>query len=200
MVPRFVRPPSALVLVPLLLGAASACSPLNGADLDPHRPSSTLVYGEVRAIDARRNLIHVRERDGGTEIVRYDWRTEVRYGSRRYPISALDRGDLVRVRVRYDGRGRPWADRVDVVREYGRDRDRGYYGRVQRLDGRVGWVDTRRGYFTLERTRAPDVRVIVPRRLSRADQRRFARLRTGQRVRADVRLLSVNQAQLIRFR
>jgi hypothetical protein len=71
--------------------------------------------------------------------------------------------------------------------------------RVQRLDGRVQGVDTRRGYFTVTQGNSR-VTVYMPRNARREDIRRFERLRRGEHVRADVRAVSRNQAQLVRFR
>src|SRR5690606_14115331 len=159
--------------------------------------SSRVVVGEVRSVDTRRNLIQVRDQRGGSVVARYDSRTRVMYGPMRSSVRVLDRGDRVRMEVRYDRRGTPRAERVDVIQDYAR-RGPVAIGGVQRISGTVRQVDTRRGYFMLDPGRSGNIRVLVPRRLSRDDARRFDRLRRGDRVRVDVRYHGRNQAGLDR--
>jgi len=140
----------------------------------------------------------VRDQRGGRVVARYDSRTRVMYGPMHSSVRVLDRGDRVRMQVRYDRRGTPRAERVDVIQDYAR-RSPVMRG-VQRISGTVRQVDTRRGYFMLDPGRSGNIRVLVPRRLSRSDVRRFDRLRRGDRVRVDVRYYGRNQAELVRFR
>ncbi|MSR35619.1 MAG: hypothetical protein EXR95_03095 [Gemmatimonadetes bacterium] len=111
---------------------------------------------------------------------------------------------------RKDPRGDAWADRVEVresVRERysdsGRD-DRGRYQerqeRVERVEGRVGGVNLRGGYFTVEQGFNRSVDVHFADGLDRNEYRKVERLRRGDRVRADVRPLSDNDAELIKLR
>ena len=188
-----------LLVLTLLAGAAGACSTASASSAPWPTASSRVVVGEVRSVDTRRNLIQVRDQRGGNVVARYDSRTRVMYGPVRSSVSVLDRGDRVRMEVRYDRRGTLRAERVDVIRDYAR-RGPVAIGSVQRISGVVRHVDTRRGYFTLDQGRSGDVRVLVPSRLSRDDARRFDRLRRGDRVRVDVRYLGRNQAELVRFR
>lgn len=169
---------------------------------------SSSLYGEVRSVDTRRGRIQVREQQGRDYTVRYDNRTRVVYRQREYPVSRLERGDQVQVRVEYDRNNTPYADRIDV-RESARDgRDRGDWDRddrdrdrgMMRVDGRVQGIDTRRGYFTVTQTRGPRLVVYVTRNTRRDDIRRFERLRRGDRVRVEVRSRGRDQAELIRFR
>jgi hypothetical protein len=202
--------PLALAAAALLLAGNTGCA----SAMDEMRAPSPgaraqILEGEVRAVDARRGQLQLRERSGRTHTVRLDNRTDVVYRQRRYPVSALERGDIVRVRV-LRRNNTNWADRVEV-RETARDarmarsrtdgRGVGVGTRVERLDGTVGVVDARRGYFTVRRTRQPDVTVYVPRRMGRDDERRLDRLRRGERVRVEVRGLDRNnRAEFVRFR
>jgi len=177
--------------------AAPACAQFGGALLDPAvggRPNRSVLDGEVRSVDARNGRIQLRANQGGTVTLRYDDQTEVFYERRRYPATALERGDLVRVLVGYDRSGTAWADRVDVVRDVRET------ARVQRMDGAVVRVDTRRSFFTLQQGRAAPVTVFVPSHLQRDVLRRFERLRSGDRVRVDVVPLRSGGAELVRFR
>jgi hypothetical protein len=194
-----LRRRAGLALVATLLIAAPACAALGVLD-DVMVPDgrNSLVTGEVRSVDGRRGRLQVRDdRTSRTHTLRYDGRTRVQYRQRHYPASALERGDVVRVRVSYDRSGTAWADHVEV-RQSVQDR-RAATARVQRLDGRVLQVDSRRGFFTVEPSRNRTV-VIHVGNVTANDARRVARLRRGDRVRMDVRPVTNNAAQLVRFR
>jgi len=185
---------AALVVVP-------GCTALDVMDsvMLPASGSTTMVTGEIRSLDSRNGRMQVREQNNNrTQTLRYDSRTRVMHRQRQYPVSALERGDIVRVRVTRDRSGNAWADHVEV-RESVQER-RASTARVQRMDGTVRLVDTRRGLFTVEQSRNRTVTVYVPRNLNRNDARRFERLRRGERVRMDVRQVSGGVAELVRFR
>jgi hypothetical protein len=178
----------------------SACAPLGTPMGDVGIPGgrSSYVDGEIRSIDARSSRIGVRDEIGRNRTIQVDRRTRVVYRQRNYPVSALERGDRVRVRVTHDRDGRAWADRIDV-RESVRDRGR-HAARVATLDGRVNWVDRRRGSFGLALRSGHPATVYLPRGASRSDQTRFQRLGRGDRVRAEVRLVGRDSYELVRFR
>jgi cold shock CspA family protein len=157
-----------------------------------------LVHGEVRSVDSRSQRLHLRQERGGNVALRYDDRTRVVYHQRTFPVTALERGDRVSVRVVRDRGGQTWAERIDV-RENVRDRGRGD-ARVQRVDGTVAWVDARRGSFGVSPGRGRAVVVHLPRDARRQDRNRFDSLRRGDRVRADVRELGREGFELVRFR
>jgi hypothetical protein len=191
-----------------LAAAVTSCTQLGGLGGLGDVFGGDSLYGEIRSVDTRRGRIQLREQYGRDHTVRYDNRTRVVYRNRQYPVSTLDRGDQVQVRVEYDRNNNAWADRIDLrssARAGDRDRrdDRPgdvWSNRVQRVDGRVQSVDTRRGYFTMTQNDSR-VTVYMPRNARREDIRRFERLRRGERVRADVRSVgSRNQAELVRFR
>jgi hypothetical protein len=203
----------ALVLTATLL-AAPSCAPYGDTIWGPRAPSarSAVIDGEVSAVDARRGQIRVRSNRGRTNTLNVDRATRVLYQRRSYPLDALERGDVVRVWVEVDGRGEAWADRVEVresVRErydrygyddrYGTDDPR-YQNRVELVEGRVGEVNLRNGYFTIEQGFNRSLAVYFPEGIDRDEYRRVGRLRRGDRVRADVRTLSGNEAELVRLR
>lgn len=189
-----------------LATAVASCAPLGSLGGLGDVFGGNSLHGEIRSVDTRRGRIQLREQHGRDHTVRYDNRTRVVYQNRQYPVSTLDRGDQVQVRVEYDRNNTAWADRIDLrssARNGDRDDDRRgdvWSSRVQRLDGRVQSVDTRRGYFTMTQNNSR-VTVYMPRNARREDIRRFERLRRNERVRAEVRLVgSRNQAELVRFR
>ncbi|HSJ31501.1 MAG TPA: DUF5666 domain-containing protein [Longimicrobiales bacterium] len=199
-----------MMSIGLIAGSAAACAPLEslGGMGDVFGGGNSL-YGEVRSVDTRRGRIQVREQYGRDQTVRYDNRTRVVYQNREYPVSSLERGDQVQMRLAYDRNNTAWADRIEVRssarRTDGRDRDdrdRGdiWGSRVQRLEGRVQAIDVRRGYFTVTDNQSR-VLVYMPRNARREDVRRFERLRRGERVRVEVRSRGRgDQAELVRFR
>jgi hypothetical protein len=201
-----------LALTLALMAGVTSCAPLGNLGGLGDVFGGNSVYGEVRSVDTRRGRIQLREQQGRDYTVRYDNRTRVVYQNRQYPVSALERGDQVQVSIQYDRNDDPWAERIDLRssarsndrdrdrRDDDRDRDDVWSDRVQRLDGRVQSIDTRRGYFTMTQNNYR-VTVYMPRDARREDIRRFERLRRGERVRADVRNRgSQNQAELVRFR
>lgn len=144
------------------------------------------VMGEVRYVDARAREIELRSESGRTVIVRYDNRTRVTYRQKDYSMSNLEPGDYVAMRTQQDRDGRLYTDLV-AVRESAQDRggSGGRIGRPDRLDrfeGTVESVDTRRGTFEV-RDRGRLVVVSVGFNAPRSVMERFNRLRQGDVVR-----------------
>jgi hypothetical protein len=206
----------ALVLTASLI-AAPGCAPFGDAGWGLRLPAgrSAVMDGEVWSVDGRRGRVQVRSSRGRSNTLYVDRATRVTYRRRSYGVEALERGDIVRVWLDVDGRGEAWADRIEVlesVRErydrYGYDRydddedraDGRYATPVGRIEGRVGEVDLRNGYFTVEQGFGRSVAVYVPGALDRNEFRRVQQLRRGDRVRAEVRPLSGNEAELLRMR
>jgi hypothetical protein len=178
---------------------APSCVALEAMDPVMVPGAGSAVSGELRSVDSRNGRLQVRDpRSNRTETLRYDGRTRVVYRGRQHPVSSLERGDLVRVRVSRDRSGTTWADHVEVERSV-RDRD-GASGRVERLEGTVRQVDTRRGIFVVDHGVFRATTVYLPRNAARDDVRRFDRLRRGERVRVEVRPLNSGVAELVRFR
>jgi hypothetical protein len=192
--------------MPVLLGLAggllvlAACAPLGAAEILIPGPGArhALVEGQVRTVDLRRSRVEVRDQWNRSQTLRIDRSTRVVYRQRDYPLHALERGDIVRIRVARDRNGGLWADRIDV-RESVRERGDGHV-RAERLTGTVARVDGRRGHFVVQRDRHGSLVVYLPSYVSRDDARRFQRLRRGDRVRVDVVPLGRGTAELVRFR
>lgn len=195
------RTPVMIALAVGLMLTAPACAPhergLEGVTVP--RGRSTVIQGEVRSVDHRRNHIIVRESYGRRFSISYDKKTRVVDGGRRYSINALDRGDQVRVWISYDRRGTPWVERIEIRDSGSRDR-RVATPRLQILSGSVIRMDSRRNTFTLEHGRKNRIVVRVPSRLQRDDARRVERLRRGDRISIYVREINRDTVELIRFR
>jgi hypothetical protein len=190
----------AVAVAAVIAGGAGACAPLEtgGGSAPTQERRATSIEGEVRSVDTRMGRLQVEERIGRTHTLRYDRSTQVVYRQRQYPVSSLERGDVVRVRVAYDRYGNAYADRVEV-RQNVRDRA-GAPGRVVRLDGVVTQVDPRRGRFTVQPRTGRAVLILMPARARPGDVRRFEGLRRGDRVAMEVQAQSNTQAVLVRFR
>ena len=145
------------------------------------------LVGEVRNVDTRAREIELRTEAGRRESVRYDDNTRVIYRQREYTVSNLEPGDYIAARVRQDRNRGHFTDYI-TVRESAQDRG-GYTGRsggrLDRLEGTVEYIDSRRGTFEVRSRNGRSVLVNLPFNTSRADRERFDRLREGDSVRLE---------------
>jgi len=166
------------LMVPMLGG----CMGMHLEDVLRGVPAGGDMRGEISWVDQRRREIGLRGGWGGGQSVRYDSRTRVVSGGRNMRVTDLRRGDQVRIRVASSSRGERLARTVQLERTVrNSDRNRAN-ARLQRFDGRVSWVDGRRGQFGMTSGRS-DYTVSVPVRNSGEMRRRLDRLRRGDRVR-----------------
>jgi hypothetical protein len=176
-------------------GMADVLGDLGGLGMGRH------LSGEIRSVDSRRQQIQITTSNRRSEVISYDSRTAVVYRQQRYPVSSLERGDYVAVRVREDSRGRLHADRIDV-QAGARDRN-GTAGRVgsriQRYDGRVSRLNAQEGWFQMDMGRSGVYTVTLPYNPDRTTRDRFRRLRRGQDVRFEGELLNRNRVEIRRF-
>lgn len=204
-------------LAVVLATAAGGCSQLGpvgdilGGVLSPAGGANNgEVGGEVRNVDQQRQQITLQLQDGRTGSVMYDNRTQVVYQQRQYPVTALEPGDYVIVRVQQTQNGAAYTDYITVQQSvqdrnggsvYGNDPGSGsgtYGSQFQQLTGNVGQVDYNRGLFEL-RTNQGTLVVTMPYnpRVNEAD--RFRRLRSGDYVRVEGRYVSRDRFELERF-
>ena len=157
------------------------------------------LVGEVRRVDTRNRQIELRAESGRNVQVRYDNATRVYYRQREFAVSNLEPGDYVAMRAQEDRDGRYYADYI-TVREAAQDRGsgRGNLGRLDRLEGRVESINTRRGAFEL-RDRGRTILVTLPYGASRSVSDRFNRLREGDFVRMEGRFVNDDRFELEAF-
>ena len=74
------------------------------------------IDAEIQAVDANRGVISVRTQDGQTGNIRVDSRTQVVYNNQGYPVTALERGDVVRIQLQQTQNNELYATRIDVMR------------------------------------------------------------------------------------
>ena len=154
------------------------------------------VIGEVQAIDTRNREIEIRTDTGRRIVLRYDNDTQVIYRQRNYAVGNLERGDYVAARVAQDRDGR-YSTSAITVKEA--TQDRATIGRLERTEGRVESVDSRRGTFEIRDQRNRLVVVSVAFNAPRAVTDRFNRLRNGDYVRIEGRGVSADRFDLENF-
>ncbi|HEX5726314.1 MAG TPA: hypothetical protein VFX98_12655 [Longimicrobiaceae bacterium] len=194
-----------------LAAAAGGCSGpiadvLGGVLTPAGGASNNELGGEIQYVDQRQQRIGLRLQDGRTGTVTYDSRTQVIYQQRQYPVTALEQGDYVIVRVQQDQQGNAYTDQIYVQqsvqeRNGGTPTDNGggtFGNDVQQLTGNVGQVDYNRGLFEL-RTNLGTTVVSMPYNPRSTDADRFRRLRNGDYVRLEGRYLSRDRFELERF-
>jgi hypothetical protein len=163
------------------------------------------LVGEVRGIDTRARLIEIRTDAGRSLSVSYDNNTRVTYRQRDYAVSNLEPGDYVAMRTQQDRGGRFFTDLI-TVREgvqdrggYGRGGGAGSVGHLERIEGRVEYIDPRRGSFEMRDRSNRTVIVSLPYGAPRSVGDRFNRLREGDYVRIEGQFLNQDRFELDSF-
>ena len=158
------------------------------------------VVGEIQYVDTRAREIEIRTDAGPTSVVRYDDRTQVVYRQRNYSVDNLETGDYVAARVQQDRDGRGYYTDTITVRESVQDRGgRAGSGRFDRVNGKVEYIDPRRGTFELRDSRNRLIVVLVPFNAPRPVMDRFNRLREGDSVRIEGRSVGSDRFELENF-
>jgi exosome complex RNA-binding protein Csl4 len=156
------------------------------------------IVGEVMNVDSRSREIEIRADSGRTSTIRYDNNTQVLYRQRTYPVANLERGDYVAAHVQQDRDGR-YSTNTITVRESAHDRGTVGRNRLDRIEGRVEYVDSRRGTFELRDSRNRLIVVSVDFNAPRAVTDRFNRLRNGDQVRLEGRSVNADRFDLENF-
>jgi hypothetical protein len=188
-----------IVLLPVFLALAGCYELGQMGDLGDYIGSSRTVVGEVRHVDSRAREIEVRTDGGRTQAIKYDNQTRVTYRQRDYAVSNLEPGDYVALRTQQDRDGRLYTDQI-TVRESVQDRGGSTtLGRLDRLEGSVEHIDSRREMFEVRDRQNRLVLVTLPHNPSRNLGERFSRLREGDFVRLEGRFVNQNRFELESF-
>ena len=157
------------------------------------------VVGEVEHVDTRAREIEIRTDSGRTSVVRYDDRTQVVYQQTSYSVASLEPGDYIAARVQQDRDGRDYTNTI-TVRESVQDRGgRRGIARLDRAEGRIEYVDPRRGTFELRDPRNRLIVVSVAFNAPRSVIDQFNRLRNGDYVRIEGRAVNSDRFDLENF-
>lgn len=132
----------------------------------------------------------------------HDGQTRVRYRNRDYPLTSIQAGDTITVRTRDRNLPRPIADVITVVSTAQDRTGTGAViaGRLETLEGRVEYVDSRRGLFEVRAANNRLVVVNLQYNPPRPIVDRFARMREGESVRVEGRFVNQDRFELDNFR
>jgi hypothetical protein len=73
------------------------------------------LQAEVQQVDANAQRIYVRTQQGESGAVRFDAQTVVVYRQQQYPITALERGDIVVMQLQETSQNELYASRIEVT-------------------------------------------------------------------------------------
>jgi hypothetical protein len=171
----------------------------------PQAPSGGELVAEIERVDANARQIVARTPDGRMETVYFDERTQVMYRGQRYPVTALERGDLVSMRL--VSTSRPGYVDLIAVQQSTQERrgtgappgSAGVRLPVQRIEGTVGMIDIQRGLFDVRTRDLGTLMVSLPYNPRGSDIERFRRLRSGDLVQVTGRLLNAQRFELEQF-
>ena len=141
------------------------------------------VSGQVAGVDTRNQQIGLRQSNGQVVAVSYDQNTQVVYQNQSYPITALENGDQVTLRLQQTNNGGYYTDMVQVDQSVRGSSSVGYpQGNVSSFVGTVRSVARQQGFFSLTMQNGAVVTVQLPSQVNRNDLSRFNSLRAGDYV------------------
>lgn len=190
----------------LLFASASACSSagslgsilgsvLGGGGAGGQ---SNQVSGYIQGVDTRNRQIGVQQSNGQTLVVSYDNQTQVVYQNQNFPVTSLENGDQVTLRVQQLQNGGYYTDVVQVDRSASSSSTM-QSGNVQLIQGTVRQVDQSNGLFLLDASNGARLTVQLSRQVSRNDLDRFRSLRAGDYARLYGVYLSSSRVELRQF-
>lgn len=214
---RLHRTARAAVAALAIFAAGGACSSsglgnvLGGVLGGQQQQQASQVSGVVRGVDTRNQQIVLQLSDGQQAALFYDNQTSVVYQNQNYPVTSLEAGDRVTVRIQSTSTGNGYyTDYVQVDQSvqqsggvYGSQG--GVYGggsttgNVQAMQGRVAQVDRSNGLFSLRANNGAQIIVSMPYNPSRNDVSRFESLRPGDNVRFYGVFLNNSRVELRQF-
>jgi exosome complex RNA-binding protein Csl4 len=139
------------------------------------------VSGYIEGVDTRSQQIALQQSNGQRVLLSYDNQTAVVYQNQNYPVTALERGDLVTARVQGTQSGAYYTDLVQVDQSV--SSSGGASGNVQSIQGTVRQIDRTNGKFSLALSGGSTIIVSLPYNVRQTDLNRFQNLRTGDYVR-----------------
>ena len=174
---------AALLLLPTAAcSSAGALGNILGSVLGGGAGQSGQVTGYIQGVDTRRGQIGIQQSNGQTLVVAFDNRTQVLYNNQNYPVTSLENGDQVTMRIQQLQNGGYYTDIVQVDRSVSGPSTI-QSGNVQLLEGTVRQVDQQNGLFLLDVSTCGRVTVQLTSQISRTDVNRFRSLRPGDYTR-----------------
>lgn len=171
---------------------------LGGAGMPGSGGQQGQISAEIRQVNTQQQTIQVATPEGQTGNVYYDQNTVVVYRQQQYPVTALERGDLVMLQVQETAQGSLYTNRIDVQTSVRERTGQTGAGAVQQFSGRVSQIDHNRGLFVLQ-LQSGTVTVSVPYNAPQATIDYFHRLRVGDNVRLEAAPVDAGVVQIYRF-
>jgi hypothetical protein len=156
------------------------------------------IAAEIRQVNTQQQTIEVATQDGQTGAVYFDQNTTVVYQQQQYPVTALERGDLVVLQAQQDAQGRIYVSRIDVQTSVQDRTGQTGSGALRQYTGRVAQIDVDRGYFVLQ-DQVGNITVTLPYNPPRATLDYFRRLRVGDTVRLEATSVGTGRVEIHRF-
>lgn len=197
------------------LGSLGTLGNVLGGVLSPGTGSGSEVYGMVRGVDTQRQIIQIQTQNGQVGNIYFDQNTQVVYQNQRYPVTALEQGDQIGLRLQQTQNGQYYTDYITVTQSV-QENNGGYNNNTggvyngnsgvyngggtgyTRAEGRVSWVDYQRGQFGLT-TNNGTLTVVMPYQSNTTDANRFRNLRQNDYVRVEGQLVANGRMDLSRF-
>jgi hypothetical protein len=155
------------------------------------------VSGYIEGVDTRSQQIALQQSNGQRVLLLYDNQTAVVYQNQKYPVTALERGDLVTARVQSTQSGGYYTDLVQVDQSV--SSSGGASGNVQSIQGTVRQIDRTNGLFSMDVGGGSTIVVSLPYNVRQTDLNRFQNLRTGDHVRLYGVVLNNTRVELRQF-
>ena len=198
---------AAAILGLLAVGACQSAGGLGsilGSVLGQGQGQTQQISGTIRGVDTQSQYISLQQSNGQNVSVSYDNNTQVSYQNQNYPVTALQNGDQVTLRLQNNSNGAYYTDLVQVDQSVSNNNGGVYNGgggnnNVQSLQGNVRQIDRNNGAFTVDVGNGQLVTVTMPYNASRADSDRFQNLRNGDFVRFYATFLGNSSVQLRQF-
>jgi hypothetical protein len=169
----------------------------------PAGMESGSVVAEVQGVDANNQVLQFRTEQGQNVNIRFDSRTRVVYRQQEYPVTSLERGDVVRATVSQTNQNEYYTSYIEVqqsVQERTGNTGTGTdANRLYQLQGTVDQIDYSRGLFTMRASNGGILTVAMPYNPRISEKDRFERLRRGDTVRVEGRYVSQDRMELERF-
>ena len=159
------------------------------------------VAGTIRGVDTQNQQIGLQQSNGQTVPVGFDGNTKVVYQNQLYPVTNLENGDQVSMRVHDKGNNSYYTDSIHVTQSVapGAGSGTSSSGNVQSLQGTVRQIDRPNGLFTIDVGNGSILTVSMPYNPRTADANAFQNLRTGNQVRFYGVFLNNSRVELRQF-
>lgn len=172
---------------------------IGAATGQPAADAAGSAQAEIQGVNTQQRTIQVVTQSGQSGSVRYDDRTVVVYRNEQYPVTALERGDIVLLTLQ-DVQGTTYVSRIDVQQSVQDRTGSSSSGpsNVMQYTGRVSQVNQTNGTFIMQTTNG-NITVSLPYNPPQATLDYFRRLRNGDTVRLEAIPLANARVEIYRF-